>query len=338
MAAITDSVTATTSARRVSWGAIFAGVVITLVTQVVLSVLGIAIGASTIDPLQETNPVAGIGMGSGIYLVVSSIISLFAGGYTAGALATVQTHRDRTLHGLTTWGVATVLLLVLLTSGLGRLIGGTMNLVGAGLQTAGQAAGALAQPIAGAVGDQLQEADIDLDLDTLRREATQLLNQTGTEELQPGAIEQDASAVGERAADAAERIARNPQAADEEIQRLFDRIQQEGRETLQAADRDALANVLERRMGMSRAEAEQTVANWEQAYREAYATARQQWEQAKQATEEKAREWGATAAEATAKAAWWTFFVLLLGAIAAAVGANVGANRATVVVRESVHR
>ena len=338
MAAITDSVTATTNARRVSWGAIFAGVVITLVTQVVLSVLGIAIGASAIDPLQEANPVEGIGIGSGIYLVVSSILSLFAGGYAAGALATMQTRRERTLHGLTTWGVATVLLLVLLTTGLGRLIGGTMNLLGSGLQTAGQAAGALARPLAGAVGEQIQEADIDLDLDSLRREATQLLSQTGTGELQPADVEQDAEAIGERAADAAGRIARDPQAADEEIQRLFDRIQEEGRETLQAADRSALVNVLVRRTDMTRAEAEQTVANWEQGYRQAYATAREQWEQAKAQAEEKAREWGATAADAAAKAAWWTFFVLVLGAVAAAVGANVGANRAAVVVRESVHR
>jgi len=33
------------SARRISWGAVFAGVVIVLVTQLTLSLLGIAFGA-----------------------------------------------------------------------------------------------------------------------------------------------------------------------------------------------------------------------------------------------------------------------------------------------------
>jgi len=44
--------------NRVSWGAIFAGVVIALVTQLILNLIGIAVGAATFDPASSTNPSA----------------------------------------------------------------------------------------------------------------------------------------------------------------------------------------------------------------------------------------------------------------------------------------
>ena len=39
--------------RRISWGAVFAGVIILLIVQFVLSLLGVGIGASSIDPSQQ---------------------------------------------------------------------------------------------------------------------------------------------------------------------------------------------------------------------------------------------------------------------------------------------
>ena len=42
--------------RRISWGAALAGVAIALVTQLGLSLLGVGIGVSTIDPLTGDTP------------------------------------------------------------------------------------------------------------------------------------------------------------------------------------------------------------------------------------------------------------------------------------------
>jgi len=42
----------TASLRRVSWGAILAGVVVALAVQVLLAMLGAAIGLATIEPTQ----------------------------------------------------------------------------------------------------------------------------------------------------------------------------------------------------------------------------------------------------------------------------------------------
>ena len=55
--------------NKVSWGAVLAGVVVALVTQLVLNLLGIGIGAATLDPGTGDNPSAAsfsIGAGCGL--------------------------------------------------------------------------------------------------------------------------------------------------------------------------------------------------------------------------------------------------------------------------------
>src|SRR5262245_35491040 len=80
--------------RRISWGAIIAGLIVTLVCQILLSMLGVAIGASSIEPLQEQKPLEGLGMSAAIWWIVSSLISLFLGGCVAGRLAGVPRKAD----------------------------------------------------------------------------------------------------------------------------------------------------------------------------------------------------------------------------------------------------
>ena len=54
--------------RKVSWGAVFAGMVIAVVVQLVLSLLGAGIGLSTVDPLRYNTPDAStFGLGAGIW-------------------------------------------------------------------------------------------------------------------------------------------------------------------------------------------------------------------------------------------------------------------------------
>lgn len=48
----------------------------------------------------------------------------------------IQDRRDRALHGLTTWTVVTILMFMLLTTAIGRVIGGTASMVASGLQHA----------------------------------------------------------------------------------------------------------------------------------------------------------------------------------------------------------
>lgn len=336
MISTTDSVSTAFAEKRASWGAIIAGVAVALSVQVILAVLGVAIGASVINPLYEVDPVEGFGIGAGIYFVMSAILSVLAGGYVAGALSRIQERRNRTLHGLATWALITLVSVLLLATGLGRLIGGTMSIVGSGLAGAGSVAAVVADSVAdqGAQGEndsgEEKGQGLEVAVESLRREARELLRSTDKPALQPGELEQTAEQLGDQATDAAARIARNPGSAEQVIDDVFDRMKRAAQPQLEAVDRDALVNVLEAHTDLSRAQAEQTVANWERTYADALADARANWEAMKAEAEQRARELGQKASDAVATAAWWTFFMLVLTAIAAAVGANLGANRAVV--------
>ena len=106
---------------RISWGAIFAGAIIALATQLVLTLIGTAVGLATLNPATGQNPSGTtLGIGAGVWLVISSLVSLFLGGYIAGRLAGTF---NGWLHGLATWAVVTMLTILLLTTAAGGLIG-----------------------------------------------------------------------------------------------------------------------------------------------------------------------------------------------------------------------
>src|SRR5258708_36855108 len=109
--------------RRISWGAIIGGTIIALVTQITLSLLGIGIGASTIH-VQSGQTGSGLGSGSAIWVVLTILISLFAGGYVAGRLAGFPAKQEGMLHGLFTFGLGTWLSLYFLTTALVAIIVG----------------------------------------------------------------------------------------------------------------------------------------------------------------------------------------------------------------------
>jgi hypothetical protein len=58
--------------NRVSWGAVLAGIVTALVTQLILNMLGIGIGVATLDPAGGDNPQAStFSIAAGIWWTVS---------------------------------------------------------------------------------------------------------------------------------------------------------------------------------------------------------------------------------------------------------------------------
>src|SRR5437868_9221168 len=62
---------------RISWGAVFAGAIIALATQIVLALIGMAVGLATLNPATGDSPSGtALGTGAAIWLVVSSLISL----------------------------------------------------------------------------------------------------------------------------------------------------------------------------------------------------------------------------------------------------------------------
>jgi hypothetical protein len=269
--------------RRISWGAVFASVIIVLIVQFVLSLLGVGIGASTINPLERggTPEASSFGIGAGIWWLVCSLISVFAGAWVAGRLAGMPDRTDGMLHGLVAWGLAMLLLIYLLTTAVSNLVGGAFGVVGSAMQTVGQGA----QEAAGAARTGVL-APFQQDLQQLLGQARQQAQQAGQQ------IQQVAS--------------------DETVRQVVQKAVTAGPENLSEADRQAAINALAQHTGMTRPEAEQRLAQWQQSYQQA----KQQALQTAQVT-----------ADAVSRASLWSFVALVLGAIVAAIGGMLGATR-----------
>lgn len=166
---------------RVSWGAIFSGAVLALAIQLVLTLIGVAVGLATLDPATGNSPSASaLGSGAAIWWAVSSLISLFAGGYIAARLGGTF---NGWLHGLTTWGTVTMLTIVLLTTAAGRLIGSASGLANFAASNSDKAA---QMPIPPAMQQQL---------DQLRTQAAGAMNNAAAQGQQTA---QDAQTAAQR--------------------------------------------------------------------------------------------------------------------------------------------
>lgn len=304
--------------NRVSWGAIFAGAILAMVLQLVLTLVGAGVGLSTVDPVHYDTPDASsYGMGAAIWWAVSSVLSLFAGGWVAGHLAGAPGRTDAMLHGLVTWGLASLLGAYLVASAVSSVVKG-------GAMAAGTVAGAAGTGIAAAAGPAADEAKKQLQangitMDSVKQQAQQLLAQTGKPALQPDALKQQANG----AADQLNNATQNQPANGEDVQSVAQRIIASGSDTVQQADREALVNVVVARTGASQADAEERVDTWITQYQQTKA----KLAQVKAEAETKAREAADQAAKATAKAALGSAIALVLGAIAAGLGGALAGRR-----------
>ena len=138
--------------NRVSWGAIFAGVVVGLVVQVLLTMLGIGIGVATLDPTGGSPAASTFSIASGIWYVVSGIIAAYAGGYIAARMSGKTVATTGALHGLTAWAFTTLLVLYLLSTAVGGIVGGAFSGVAGAI-------GGVGQTVAQAAGPMLADAN-----------------------------------------------------------------------------------------------------------------------------------------------------------------------------------
>ena len=117
-------VAATNYHDQVRWGPIVAGLAVALSTQLVLSALGVAVGSSSIgDSGAPRTDAPGVGVGVGVWSIISLLISLFAGGWTA-ARTSGRMHRETALlNGAILWASTLALSAWLLSSGVSGAFG-----------------------------------------------------------------------------------------------------------------------------------------------------------------------------------------------------------------------
>ena len=113
--------------RDWSWSAVFAGVVASLVFQVLLVMVGFGFGLLTIDvPTADSAPKA-VSWAVFTWWAVSGVISAFVGGWVAANFSDAFTSEGRATHGLMAWAIATLIVVGTATFGTGAIAN---NLVG----------------------------------------------------------------------------------------------------------------------------------------------------------------------------------------------------------------
>ena len=111
---------------QIRWGAVLAGVAVGISIQLVLALLGIAMGLSTLDVVQGERPG---GTAPVVWAGLSMLISSFIGGYVTARMSGFKRKSDGVLHGAVSWAVTTLLFALLATSVTGSLLSGIFSSV-----------------------------------------------------------------------------------------------------------------------------------------------------------------------------------------------------------------
>jgi ABC-type transport system involved in multi-copper enzyme maturation permease subunit len=120
---------------RVRWSAVFAGLLTALSTLALLSLLGLAIGASAYNPGDNAG---NYGLGAGLWGGLSALLAFLVGGWVAARTAGVRGERNGMLNGAMVWALAIPLLLYLLSSGIGAAARTASTVASGGLEAAAQ--------------------------------------------------------------------------------------------------------------------------------------------------------------------------------------------------------
>lgn len=233
--------------NKVSWGAVLAGVVVALVTQLLINLLGIGLGAATLDPGTGDNPSAtSFSIGAGLWWTVSGILASFAGAYAAGRLSGKPKEGTAAWHGLTTWALTTLVIFYLLTSAIGGVLGGAFNTLGSAVGGLGRTAGGAMQTAVQAAAPSLANVN-----DPFARIESQVRGATAG---QDPAAARDAAVAAMRAAvtgDQAQAQAARDRAADalakaqnipvDQARTQVQQYEQQYRQTVEQAKQQATA-------------------------------------------------------------------------------------------------
>ena len=108
----------------ISWGAVFAGVVVAVALGALLNMLGLAIGATAANPwTMDSGDAKAFTLGGGLWLAFSSAVALQVGAFIAARAAKYPDHHKGLFQGLAVWGVA----FVLAFAGIGSSVGGVLH-------------------------------------------------------------------------------------------------------------------------------------------------------------------------------------------------------------------
>lgn len=276
--------TRATWARRISWQAIFGGIIIALAMELLLTVLGASVGSTVgMQNPQDDATTHAIGIGLGIWFILVSIISLYLGGWVAGRMSGLTRSKEGALHGFVTWGAVTLVGVYLVSATAGSILNMSTRLLGQVLPLDNQTISAL----------------------------TGANSQGGTGTSMQGSATGASDSVQREVRDIEQKNGQSSQQLSTAVDRMFSH-----QGNIDAADRDAVVNALVNDDKMSKDDANRTVDRWVQ---------ERQGNQAKVPADQQLQQVSKTLGKGLTVTGWWSFIVLVLGAIFAALGGSNGA-------------
>lgn len=288
----------------ISWGAVFAGLFFVITASWLLFLLGSAIGVGIADASDLEAMGKGFGVGAAIWLIITTVIVYFLGGWLAARLDGNPDKGNGLLHGLVVWSAVGVMILLLGSWGVSNimqtgqaLLGGAANAARTAVQGAGAAGTEAAQTGA---GDSQLVTEIQ---EMIRQRATEVVAQAGAE-----------------AADNAAQGGQQPTQAELEqaIQNMDTQTLTQVARELIAGDTQGAKNAVAANTNLSEQQINTLVDGISQSVNERVAQAKQQISE----TVEKASSY-------TQGVIWAMFFSSLLGLGGALFGGAMGARRRT---------
>jgi hypothetical protein len=114
--------------RAMSWSAILAGVLASLVIQILLTMLGIGIGLISIDTSTAAASRVGVGWAAFLWWAFSGVLAAFVGGWVAASAASAP--NSGAAHALMSWALAVIIVVGATALTAGTTAGLATNLAG----------------------------------------------------------------------------------------------------------------------------------------------------------------------------------------------------------------
>jgi hypothetical protein len=205
-----------TDGMRVSWGGIWGGVLVGMGILMLLTALGLAIGATAVDP-RDTEAQT-IGIGAAIWAGLTLLIALYIAGHVSTRIGAIFDRTTSTYEGVLVWVLSVLFMAFFAASGIGLVASGAFKLVGGATQAIGTV-------VSGGSSTDLGEGNVDQIVQRLRdpQTAQMLAGATG---MNPDQVRQNLGQM----ADKAEAAKNNPAQAATEVRQGVQQMVQQARE------------------------------------------------------------------------------------------------------------
>ncbi|MDT0647607.1 hypothetical protein RM545_12980 [Zunongwangia sp. F260] len=312
---------------RSSWGAIFAGALTALAVAFLLNLLGLGIGLTSINPMTESDPLAGLGTGTIIWWGLSNLVALFVGGMVAGRMSGFPSSADGGIHGFLAWALYAIVTFYFLTS----TVGSIMNGIGSAVS------GIFGGNQSGQISVQIDEAQqqsqdqANFSIEKAKQQVLQVLNTAEKYDVVPEGASTDTRQMLENPQVDAQGLIKSMD-IEEFFNDLSYNIDDSGNLNIELEGNgeyiqtEELKNYLTENTQLSESEIDGMIQKWETNIQQAIEDAEQAFAEAKQ----KAVELSDKITDAIGNFSLIAFGVLLLGALAAFFGGSLGSPEFTV--------